>query len=97
MTLEQRRKTRDALARFGSRNFRMTRSGWGWSEAIRQAQDYYKEKDPLRAQLLQLRYFEHLPVQQVQERLNIGGTTYQKADCDLLSTVAINAARYGLV
>lgn len=31
------------------------------------------------------------------ERLRVGKSTYQKADSDLLSTVAINAARYGLL
>ena len=98
MTLEQRRLTRSALARYGLRGSRMKRDGWAWSKAIDEAREYYKEKDPfLRGQLLQLRYLEHRTVEDTMNRLSIGKTTYQKADTDLLSTVAINAARYGLL
>lgn len=97
MTLEQRRKTREALARYGSRGFRMTRDGCAWSQAIGQALEYYEQKDPIRARLMQVRYFEHQTVEQTKTRLNLADSTYQKANSDLLSTVAINAARYGLL
>lgn len=98
MTQEQRRQTRDALARYGQRGSRMKRDGWAWAQAIDEARDYYREQDPfLRGQLLQLRYLEHRTVEDTMERLRVGKSTYQKADSDLLSTVAINAARYGLL
>lgn len=98
MTQEQRRQTRAALARYGLRGTRRKRDGWAWSRAIDEARDYYRQQDPfLRGQLLQLRYFEHRTVEQTMEALCIGKTTYQKADTDLLSTVAINAAHYGLL
>ena len=43
----------------------------------------------------QLRYLERRKEEDVLERLCIGRTTYQKAQLDLLSTVAVFAARYG--
>lgn len=52
-------------------------------------------RDPIRAGLLQLRYLERRKEEDVLERLCIGRTTYQKAQLDLLSTVAVFAARYG--
>ena len=56
---------------------------------------YYRTADPIRAGLLQLRYLERRKEEDVLERLCIGRTTYQKAQLDLLSTVAVFAARYG--
>ena len=76
MTAEQRRKTREALQNYGTRQ-------------------YYRTADPIRAGLLQLRYLERRKEEDVLERLCIGRTTYQKAQLDLLSTVAVFAARYG--
>ena len=35
--------------------------------------------------------------EQVQDKLHIGRTTYQKANTDLLSTLAVYAARDGLL
>lgn len=55
----------------------------------------YRTADPIRAGLLQLRYLERRKEEDVLERLCIGRTTYQKAQLDLLSTVAVFAARYG--
>ena len=52
-------------------------------------------RHPIRAGLLQLRYLERRKEEDVLERLCIGRTTYQKAQLDLLSTVAVFAARYG--
>ena len=49
---------------------------------------YYKEADPIRADLLQLRYLQHRKEADVLEQLHIGRTTYQKAELDLLSTIA---------
>lgn len=86
MTAEQRRKTREALQNYGTRQ---------WARAIQQTQEYYRTADPIRAGLLQLRYLERRKEEDVLERLCIGRTTYQKAQLDLLSTVAVFAARYG--
>ena len=72
MTAEQRRKTREALQNYGTRQWARSPANWGWARAIQQT----KEEDVL-------------------ERLCIGRTTYQKAQLDLLSTVAVFAARYG--
>ena len=65
------------------------------ARAIQQTQEYYRTADPIRAGLLQLRYLERRKEEDVLERLCIGRTTYQKAQLDLLSTVAVFAARYG--
>jgi len=97
MTQEQRRKTKQALEDYRLKNFRRTREGWVWARAIDETMAYYKEADPLREQLLRLRYFEHRTVEQTQEALNIGGSTYQKANSDLLSTIAVFAARGGVL
>ena len=58
-------------------------------------QAYYKEADPIRADLLQLRYLQHRKEADVLEQLHIGRTTYQKAELDLLSTIAVYAAQNG--
>ena len=80
MTAEQRRKTREALQNYGTRQWARSPANWA---------------DPIRAGLLQLRYLERRKEEDVLERLCIGRTTYQKAQLDLLSTVAVFAARYG--
>ena len=96
MTAEQRKKTREALQNYGIRQWARSPANWGWARAIQQTQDYYNSiADPIRAGLLQLRYLEHRREEDVLERLCIGRTTYQKAQLDLLSTVAVYAARYG--
>lgn len=95
MTAEQRAITRKALRKYGARQWARTPENRCWQEAIDESILYYQEHDPLRADLLQLRYFENRPEEEVIERLHIGRTTYQKAQQDLLSTVAINAARRG--
>lgn len=95
MTAEQRRKTREALQNYGTRQWARSPANWGWTRAIQQTQEYYRTADPIRAGLLQLRYLERRREEDVLERLCIGRTTYQKAQLDLLSTVAVFAARYG--
>ena len=96
MTLEQRRKTREALASYGRKNWVRGPLNWGWKKAIEQAEVYYRETDPgLRGGILQLRYMEKRKRDEVMEKLNISYSTYQKAHSDLLSTVAIFAAHYG--
>ena len=44
---------------------------------------------------MRLRYFERRTEDDTIEQLHIGRSTYQKAQLDLLSTVAIYAARFG--
>ena len=95
MTLEQRNKTQQALRKYGIRQWENSPRNWGWVQAIRQTQEYYRAADSIRAGVLQLRYLEHRPEEEVLERLHIGRATYQKAQLDLLSTVAVYAARYG--
>ena len=95
MTLEQRRKTKQALRKYGVRQWENSPCNWGWVQAIRQTQEYYRIADPIRAGVLQLRYLEHRQEEDVLKQLHIGRTTYQKAQLDLLSTVAVYAARYG--
>ena len=66
-----------------------------WRDAIEQGVAYYQEHDPVRAELFELRYVQNHTEEEVMERLHIGRSTYQKAQLDLLSTVAIYAARFG--
>ena len=89
MTAEQRRKTREALQNYGTRQWARSPANWGWTRAIQQTQEYYRTADPIRADL------ERRKEEDVLERRCIGRTTYQKAQLDLLSTVAVFAARYG--
>ena len=79
MTAEQRRKTREALQNYGTRQWARSPANWGWARAIQQTQEYYRTADPIRAGLLQLRYLERRKEEDVLERLCIGRTTYQKA------------------
>lgn len=58
MTAEQRRKTREALQNYGTRQWARSPANWGWARAIQQTQEYYRTADPIRAGLLQLRYLE---------------------------------------
>lgn len=55
MTAEQRRKTREALQNYGTRQWARSSANWGWARAIQQTQEYYRTADPIRAGLLQLR------------------------------------------
>lgn len=95
MTAEQRRKTPGGPAELRYPPVGPQPANWGWARAIQQTQEYYRTADPIRAGLLQLRYLERRKEEDVLERLCIGRTTYQKAQLDLLSTVAVFAARYG--
>ena len=75
MTAEQRRKTREALQNYGTRQWARSPANWGWARAIQQTQEYYRTADPIRAGLLQLRYLERRKEEDVLERLCIGRTT----------------------
>lgn len=52
MTAEQRRKTREALQNYGTRQWARSPANWGWARAIQQTQEYYRTADPIRAGLL---------------------------------------------
>ncbi len=95
MTDEQRTMTRKALRAYGRRRWARSPINRMWQSAIEESVAYYQAKDPVRSELLRLRYLQNRREEDVIEALHIGRTTYQKADLDLLSTVAIYAARQG--
>lgn len=47
MTAEQRRKTREALQNYGTRQWARSPANWGWARAIQQTQEYYRTADPI--------------------------------------------------
>ena len=91
MTKQQRDATRSALLAYGRRQWARSPVNRRWEKAIEDSMAYYKEADPIRADLLQLRYLQHRKEADVLEQLHIGRTTYQKAELDLLSTIAVPA------
>ena len=95
MTNEQRAKTRLALRRYGQRRRARSPLDRSWCTAIEQSLAYYRKADPLRADLFELYYVQRRSEDEVLEQLHIGRTTYQKAQLDLLSTVAVYAAQHG--
>ena len=95
MTKQQRDATRSALLAYGRRQWARSPVNRRWEKAIEDSMAYYKEADPIRADLLQLRYLQHRKEADVLEQLHIGRTTYQKAELDLLSTIAVYAAQNG--
>ena len=83
MTQEQRQKTKEALSRYGQKNWVYGPCNWGWKRAIQLAEEYYREADPgLRGSILQLRYMERRRREEVMDKLNISYSTYQKAHDD---------------
>ena len=86
---------RSALLAYGRRQWARSPVNRRWEKAIEDSMAYYKEADPIRADLLQLRYLQHRKEADVLEQLHIGRTTYQKAELDLLSTIAVYAAQNG--
>lgn len=95
MTREQSKATKQAMQRYGTKQWARNPVERSWRAAIEQGVDYYKEHDPLRAQLFELRYVQNRTEEDVIERLHIGRTTYKKAQQDLLSTIAVYAAQRG--
>ena len=91
VTNEQRNKTRLALYRYGMRQRARNPVEHSWCAAIEESLTYYRQHDPLRADLFELRYVQHRTEDDVMDRLHIGRTTYKKAQQDLLSTVAVYA------
>ena len=103
MTKQQRDATRSALLAYGRRQWARSPVNRRWEKAIEDSMAYYKEaglayyrqNDPLRADLFELRYVQHRTEDDVIDQLHIGRTTYQKAHQDLLSTIAVYAAQNG--
>ena len=95
MTREQSKATKQAMQRYGTKQWARNPVERSWRTAIEQGVEYYKVHDPLRARLFELRYVQNRTEEEVIERLHIGRTTYKKAQQDLLSTVAIYAAQRG--
>lgn len=95
VTPEQRDVTRNALRKYGERHWARTPENRRWQSAIDEGLDYYQVHDPMRADLLRMRFFEQRPEDEILEQLHIGRTTYQKALQDLLSTIAVYAAQRG--
>ena len=86
---------REALARRADEK-RRGECEHSWCAAIEESLTYYRQHDPLRADLFELRYVQHRTEDDVMDRLHIGRTTYKKAQQDLLSTVAVYAAERGV-
>ena len=95
MTREQNKATRLALQRYGTRYWARNPVERSWCAAIEEGLAYYRQNDPLRADLFELRYVQHRTEDDVIDQLHIGRTTYQKAHQDLLSTIAVYAAERG--
>lgn len=93
---EQRNQTRLALYRYGMRQRARSPVERSWCAAIEEGLAYYRQNDPLRADLFELRYVQHRTEDDVIDQLHIGRTTYQKAHQDLLSTIAVYAAERGV-
>lgn len=56
MTQEQRNLTRNALRRYGERHWARTPENRRWQSAIDEGIDYYQAHDPMRADLLRMRF-----------------------------------------
>ena len=97
MTSEHRRQCRAALWHWQLIERQPGPETECWAHALRQTAAYYERRDPIWAGILEQRYRRHLTEEQVQDKLHIGRTTYQKANTDLLSTLAVYAARDGLL
>src|SRR5699024_12290990 len=97
MTNDPRRRGRAALWHWQQIERQPSPEKACWAQALRQPAAYYHRHDPIRAGILEQRYRRHLTEEQVQAQLHIGRTTYQKANTDLLSTLAVYAAREGLL
>ena len=74
MTPEQRDVTRNALRKYGERHWARTPENRRWQSAIDEGIDYYQAHDPMRADLLRMRFFEQRPEDEILEQLHIGRT-----------------------
>ena len=65
MTPEQRDLTRNALRKYGARHWARTPENRRWQSAIDEGIDYYQTHDPMRADLLRMRFFERRPEDEI--------------------------------
>ena len=70
MTQEQRDLTRNALRKYGERHWARTPENRRWQSAIDEGIDYYQVHDPMRADLLRMRFFEQRPEDEIFEQLH---------------------------
>ena len=97
MTSEHRRQCRAALWHWQLIERQPGPETECWGNALGMTGAVYDRLDPIRAVFFEQRDSRHLTEEQVQDKLHIGRTTYQKANTDLLSTLAVYAARDGLL
>lgn len=97
MTREQKKTVRRALRQYGRRALGGYASGKKWIAAIDEAVSNLSGENDLCAELLRLRYIDGMSEDKTIARLHIGRTTYYRKDLEALSTVAIAAARRGLL
>lgn len=71
MTSEQRNQTRLALYRYGMRQRARSPVERSWCAAIEEGLAYYRQNDPLRADLFELRYVQHRTEDDVIDQLHI--------------------------
>ncbi len=98
MTTEQRHQCRAALWHWQLLERQTTDPKAAcWAAAARRTAAYYERRDPIRAGIIEQRYRRHHTEEEVLDLLHIGRTTYQKANADLLSTLAVYAAQAGVL
>ena len=95
VTRGQKKTVRKALRRYGRGACEATPEAW--REVVEETLDYYDHADPVCARLLRLRYLEDQPEERVIPELYVCRTTYYRKELEALSTVAIAAARRGLL
>ncbi len=96
MTLEQRSKTRAALWSYPQWRKMKDRTRQAWCRAVEETMEYYRGNE-IRSEIIQIRFFGHATEEETVQKLHIGRTTYQKAQLDILTTLAVSAARRGLL
>lgn len=92
MTKEQKKATRKALRRYAEGPVPAA-----WAEVVESVLRYYEDTEPLCANLLRMRYLEGKPEDKVVPALYICRSTYYRKELEVLSTVAVEAARRGLL
>lgn len=69
-----------------------------WLQAIQKTEAYYKQqKDSISAIVLDLHFRQRMSKDKTLQHAFIGGTSYDKAVTDILSTLAVYAAQLGLL
>lgn len=93
MTKEQKKATRKALRQYAEGPVRAA-----WAEVIEGVLRHYEAVEPLCAQLLRLRYiWKGKTEDEVVPALYVSRSTYYRKELEVLSTVAVEAARRGLL